>query len=184
MRRRTPPFAPSYLTTLADKVHELDPTRLVTAALLIRTEGNTKIVDDPLGKALDVIGTNEYIGWYEKTPEDIANHHLVDRLRQAADHQRVRRRGQGRSAWQRTHPLDRGVSGQPLPQPDHYAEQDPAAARHQSLDSDGLPLSGATSSRNSGRVQPQGAHLRSGAEEGGVLHLAEGLQRQTLGKAE
>jgi len=35
----------------------------------VRTEGNTKIVDDPLGKALDVIGVNEYIGWYEQRPE-------------------------------------------------------------------------------------------------------------------
>jgi beta-glucuronidase len=59
-----------FLTTLAGKAHELDPTRLVTAALLVRTEGNTKIVDDPLGNALDVIGANEYIGWYEHRPED------------------------------------------------------------------------------------------------------------------
>ncbi len=59
-----------FLSTLADKARQYDPTRLVTAALLVRGEGNTKIVDDPLGKALDVIGANEYIGWYEKTPED------------------------------------------------------------------------------------------------------------------
>ena len=61
-----------YLTTMADLTRQLDPTRLVTAALLVRTEktagGTTKIVDDPLGNALDVIGTNEYIGWYEQTP--------------------------------------------------------------------------------------------------------------------
>ena len=61
-----------YLTTMADLARQLDPTRLVTAALLVRTEknpdghGTTKIVDDPLGQALDVIGTNEYIGWYEQ----------------------------------------------------------------------------------------------------------------------
>ncbi len=64
-----------YLTTMADLTHQLDPSRLVTAALLVRTEknpdghGTTKIVDDPLGKALDVIGTNEYIGWYEQHAE-------------------------------------------------------------------------------------------------------------------
>ena len=64
-----------YLTTMVDLAHQLDPTRLVTAALLVRTEkntgghGTTKIVDDPLGKALDVIGTNEYIGWYEQPAE-------------------------------------------------------------------------------------------------------------------
>jgi beta-glucuronidase len=61
-----------FLSTLAGKAHELDPSRLVTAALLVRGDGNTKIVDDPLGKSLDVIGANEYIGWYEKTPEDAA----------------------------------------------------------------------------------------------------------------
>src|SRR5882757_462225 len=63
-----------YLTTMVDLTHQLDPTRLVTAALLVRTQknpggGTTKIVDDPLGKALDVIGTNEYIGWYEQHAE-------------------------------------------------------------------------------------------------------------------
>jgi beta-glucuronidase len=58
-----------FITTEAAHARELDPTRLITAALLVRAEGDTKIVDDPLGKVLDVIGTNEYIGWYEKKPE-------------------------------------------------------------------------------------------------------------------
>ena len=58
-----------FIETLAAHARELDPTRLITAALLVRAEGNTKIVDDPLGKALDVIGANEYIGWYEQRPE-------------------------------------------------------------------------------------------------------------------
>jgi beta-glucuronidase len=42
----------------------------VTAALLVRTQDHTKIVDDKLGDALDVIGVNEYIGWYEGAPAD------------------------------------------------------------------------------------------------------------------
>ena len=58
-----------FLKTLAGDVRKLDPTRLVTAALLVRTEGHLKIVDDPLGEVLDVIGANEYIGWYEQDPE-------------------------------------------------------------------------------------------------------------------
>jgi beta-glucuronidase len=58
-----------FITTEAELARKLDPTRLITAALLVRAEGTTKIVDDPLGKALDVIGTNEYIGWYEQKPE-------------------------------------------------------------------------------------------------------------------
>ena len=48
----------------------LDSSRLVTAALLVRTEGHDKYIDDSLGEALDVIGANEYIGWYEQRPED------------------------------------------------------------------------------------------------------------------
>jgi beta-glucuronidase len=62
-----------FLTRSAAFVHQQDPTRLVTAALLVRGEGNTKIIDDPLGQALDVIGFNEYIGWYEKTAADADN---------------------------------------------------------------------------------------------------------------
>jgi beta-glucuronidase len=59
-----------FLKALVAQTREEDPTRLVTAALLVRAEGRTKIIDDPLGEVLDVIGFNEYIGWYEQTPED------------------------------------------------------------------------------------------------------------------
>jgi beta-glucuronidase len=58
-----------FIETEAAHARELDPTRLITAALLVRGEGHTKIIDDPLGNALDVIGFNEYIGWYEQRPE-------------------------------------------------------------------------------------------------------------------
>jgi beta-glucuronidase len=57
-----------FIETLASRARALDPTRLITAALLVRAEGHTKVVDDPLGKALDVIGVNEYVGWYEGNP--------------------------------------------------------------------------------------------------------------------
>ena len=66
----------SFLTAMAGYVKQQDPSRLVTAALLVRgpagvnddATGDTKYIDDPLGKQLDVIGFNEYIGWYERTP--------------------------------------------------------------------------------------------------------------------
>jgi beta-glucuronidase len=58
-----------FIETLAARARALDSSRLITAALLVRAEGHTKIVDDPLGKALDIIGINEYIGWYEGSPE-------------------------------------------------------------------------------------------------------------------
>ncbi len=65
------PTRTAFLTSLAGEVRTLDPTRLVTAALLVHsgTEPHTKVIDDPLGAALDVIGFNEYISWYEGTPE-------------------------------------------------------------------------------------------------------------------
>ena len=63
-----------FISDLAAHARELDSSRLITAALLVKTkktaDGFEKIVDDPLGKYLDVIGTNEYIGWYEGHPED------------------------------------------------------------------------------------------------------------------
>ena len=60
----------TFLTELAAEVRRRDDQRLVTAALLVRSGGpNEKIVDDKLGAALDVIGMNEYIGWYEGRPE-------------------------------------------------------------------------------------------------------------------
>jgi beta-glucuronidase len=58
-----------FIETLATRARSLDPTRLITAALLVRADGTAKIVDDSLGQALDVIGINEYIGWYEEHPE-------------------------------------------------------------------------------------------------------------------
>jgi beta-glucuronidase len=64
------PARVKFLSTLAQRVRDLDSSRLVTAALLVRANGFTKIVDDPLGQYLDVIGTNEYIGWYEQKPEN------------------------------------------------------------------------------------------------------------------
>jgi beta-glucuronidase len=71
MANETPntPARTQFIETLATRARGLDPTRLITAALLVRAQGNTKIVDDPLGQALDVIGVNEYIGWYEGHPE-------------------------------------------------------------------------------------------------------------------
>ncbi len=73
------PERTAFLKTLAGSVRNLDSTRLVTAALLVRSEGHDKYVDDPLGEALDVIGMNEYIGWYEQTPDgaDLTHWHIA-----------------------------------------------------------------------------------------------------------
>jgi beta-glucuronidase len=59
-----------FISSLAAKARELDGTRLITAATLPHTGApNTIVLDDPLGKFLDVMGCNEYIGWYDGGPE-------------------------------------------------------------------------------------------------------------------
>jgi beta-glucuronidase len=84
MANETPnnPARTAFIESLAARARGLDSTRLITAALLVRSQGNSKIVDDPLGKALDVIGINEYIGWYEGHPE------LADTIQWQIDYQK------------------------------------------------------------------------------------------------
>jgi len=61
-----------FLSSLVAKAHELDSSRLVTAATLTHyTDDRTIAVDDPLGQYLDVLGCNEYIGWYDGTPDKL-----------------------------------------------------------------------------------------------------------------
>ena len=60
----------AFLGRLIDVARELDPTRLVTAALQARyADPTTMVIDDPIGARLDVMGNNEYIGWYDGPPE-------------------------------------------------------------------------------------------------------------------
>ena len=58
-----------FLRTLVEDVRAADDTRLVTAALEHRAvDARTHVLDDPLGVALDVLGLNEYVGWYDGLP--------------------------------------------------------------------------------------------------------------------
>jgi beta-glucuronidase len=59
-----------FLKGLIDHTRQLDPTRLLTAANERRyADPNTQVIDDPLGEYLDVLGCNEYVGWYDGLPE-------------------------------------------------------------------------------------------------------------------
>jgi beta-glucuronidase len=53
-----------FLRTLIADVRALDDSRLVTAALLSRREGDVSTIDDPLIPDLDVLAINTYNGWY------------------------------------------------------------------------------------------------------------------------
>ena len=61
-----------FLRKLTEQARKLDSTRLLTAALENHSINDTTIViDDPFGKYLDVIGLNEYLGWYVGLPDGI-----------------------------------------------------------------------------------------------------------------
>ena len=65
------PLSPArldFMSALVDKARALDPSRLISAALEIHG-GDAREVDDPLGEKLDVLGLNEYVGWYDGPPE-------------------------------------------------------------------------------------------------------------------
>jgi beta-glucuronidase len=65
------PVRTNFLTGLVNEARMLDPTRLIASALnSARIEGTTAVLNDPFADALDVVGVNEYIGWYSGVPED------------------------------------------------------------------------------------------------------------------
>jgi beta-glucuronidase len=63
-----------FLRELIHHVREADSTRLLSAALQVDHsdgEGHTnESINDPIAADLDVMGINEYIGWYVRTPAD------------------------------------------------------------------------------------------------------------------
>ena len=68
----TPVSAPRlrFMRELVRQARTLDSSRLVSAALeRHEIDPGTQMIDDPLGAELDVLGCNEYIGWYDGLPE-------------------------------------------------------------------------------------------------------------------
>jgi beta-glucuronidase len=59
-----------FKTALVETARREDGTRLITAACLINHD--EKRIEDRLADCLDVIGINEYYGWYEKNIADLA----------------------------------------------------------------------------------------------------------------
>jgi beta-glucuronidase len=60
----------NFLGRLAKKARSLDDSRLLTAALDTHS-GNfgERVIDEPMGEVVDVIGINNYCGWYYQEPE-------------------------------------------------------------------------------------------------------------------
>jgi beta-glucuronidase len=60
----------SFLKNLISHARTLDPSRLMSAAMERHyINDTTQLIDDPLGEYLDVLGCNEYVGWYDGLPE-------------------------------------------------------------------------------------------------------------------
>lgn len=62
----------AFLTNLAKLARQLDPTRLISAALEQRNvdgKPNTRTIDDPFASVVDVLSFNQYIGWYDGLPD-------------------------------------------------------------------------------------------------------------------
>ncbi len=60
----------SFLRKLTERARSLDPTRMISAAMERHyVNEQTQMIDDPLGEYLDVLGCNEYVGWYDGLPE-------------------------------------------------------------------------------------------------------------------
>jgi beta-glucuronidase len=66
------PERTEFLKKLADQARQLDSTRLLTSAMdrVDTTAPELRTLSDPLGQYLDVLGLNEYLGWYWGKPED------------------------------------------------------------------------------------------------------------------
>ncbi|WP_316736913.1 glycoside hydrolase family 2 protein [Pedobacter aquatilis] len=65
----------NFMSNLAETARTLDDTRLIAAALEVHREGNTMILNDPLGEKIDLVSFNEYAGWYfGGTPGEITKY--------------------------------------------------------------------------------------------------------------
>ncbi len=58
------PARTKFLTDMATEARSLDSTRLITSALFSQIHGNAGSLTDRLADAVDVLGINEYVGWY------------------------------------------------------------------------------------------------------------------------
>jgi beta-glucuronidase len=76
MANETPISEPRlvFIKSLIDMARGMDNTRLISAALEKHNKANeplTMVVEDQLAEFIDILGLNEYLGWYDGLPEKI-----------------------------------------------------------------------------------------------------------------
>jgi len=62
-----------FLGELVKTARSLDDTRLISAAMEVHSEGDTKVLSDPFGELTDIISFNQYHGWYGGNRDDFPN---------------------------------------------------------------------------------------------------------------
>lgn len=66
------PARTAFMKELVTEAKQLDPTRLISAALEVHYNKDKNTIDDPLGAYTDVVSVNEYLGWYIGLPSHCA----------------------------------------------------------------------------------------------------------------
>jgi beta-glucuronidase len=62
------PARTKFMSTLVQTAKQLDPARLISAALEVHNVNGVQTIDDPLGEFTDIVSVNEYLGWYGGLP--------------------------------------------------------------------------------------------------------------------
>jgi len=62
------PVRTRFMSRLVEAARQIDPTRLVSAALEVNHVDGVNVIDDPLGEYTDIVAVNEYLGWYGGSP--------------------------------------------------------------------------------------------------------------------
>ena len=153
----------AFLRALVRDVRALDDSRLVTAALLSRREGNVQTIDDPLTADLDVMAVNTYNGWYGG--DRLADVPAISW--RSAQHKPLIFSELGAEALAGFHDL----SANPRKFSEEYqaeyyratlamADRIPFLQGHVALDPQGFPLAAAAESALPAGLEPQGPDLR------------------------
>ena len=179
MSNETPesPERDAFIHQLAVEARSEDPTRLITSAIVTHFKGTTATLDDPLGQDLDVLGYNEYLGWYQGTPETIPGYTWRNPLGKPVI---LSEFGAGAKAGLHGPATDMFTEEY---QDNVYQQQFQMLAKMPFLrgmtpvGAHGFSLPHAPAPRHPGRLQPQGPGLRQRRKEEGLLHPA-GLLRK------
>ena len=168
----------AFLRALIDEAHVQDPTRPVTSAMLTHMDGRTAILDDPLGEYLDVLGSNEYLGWYVGKPEEAPLYTWQDPLNKPLI---MSEWGGGAKSGLHGDPAQWFTEEQ---QVEIYKGQLAMLSKIPFLAGttpwllDGFPLAGTPAAECTRLLQPQGSHLQQGNQKEGIFR-APGLLCQT-----